>query len=478
MILADDTGYGDPPCYHPASLVPMANVDRLAREGTRFTDAHSASALCTPSRYALLTGRYHWRTPRARVLVMPYEPPILEPERPTLPRLLQEAGYATACVGKWHLGFRYPQRGVPDAFTTVEAEIDFTRPLEGGPCDVGFDTFFGTAGCSTSDPPYAFIEDRHTVGVPSVPSTPALERLPGFYPGLMVEGWDEEGVDAKHVEAALAFVDRHRATRPDDPFFLYLALSAPHNPWLPPEHVRGASDEGPRGDMNALVDWCVGRIADALDERGLADDTLLVFTSDHGPMRGENGQASAGPLRGLKNTVFEGGHRVPFVARWPARIPAGRVSDELVCLADVYATLADLLGVPLGEDAAEDSFSVLPALLGERTEAALRPLLITDAAGPDGAIGDVAVREGDWKLILLARADDDTLAPRREAVEDALDGTLLFDLGADPSERINVAGEHPEMVARLRQHLERARLRGTRLQDDPSDPGARRGGTA
>lgn len=474
VILADDTGYGDPPSYNPYSRDPMPNVDALARDGVRFTDAHSASALCTPSRYALLTGRYHWRSPRERVLVMPYEPPIIEPWRPTLPRLLGRAGYRTACIGKWHLGFRYPRRGDRSEFTTVEAEIDFTRPLQGGPCEVGFDTFFGTAGCSTSDPPYCFIEDRHTVGVPSIASDEALHRLPGFYPGLMVEDWDEEGADLRHVEKAIEFIDHHRSSRPDDPFFLYLALSAPHNPWLPPEFTRGASAEGPRGDMNVLVDWCVGRIVAALDERGLRDDTLLVFTSDHGPMRGENGHASAGALRGLKNTVFEGGHRVPFIVRWPGHTVAGTTSNELICLSDLYATAADLLGADVGEDA-EDSFSIVPALWPDREDRAatagpLRPHLISDAAGLDGAVGDVAVRQGRWKLIILARNDHGAIAARREPVDDAQDGMLLFDLGADPGERLNVASENAHVVTRLRNLLARTRARGARFLDDDTEP--------
>ena len=469
VILTDDTGYGDPPCYNPDSLIPMPHVDQLARDGARFTDAHGTSALCTPSRYAILTGRYHWRTPRTHYLVNPYEPPILEPSRPTLPRLLGDAGYGTACVGKWHLGLRYPARDTDDGFTNDESAIDFTRPLDNGPLDVGFDRFFGTAGCSTSDPPYCFIEDRHTVGVPSIPSPDDLNQLPGFHPGLMVEDWDEERVDVRHVERAIELIDEHRSTRPADPFFLYLAISAPHDPWLPPDFVRGVSAEGPRGDMNVLVDWCVGRISDALDERGMRDDTLLVFTSDHGAMPGQNGQRSAGSLRGRKNTVFEGGHRVPFIARWPGRIPAGSVSDELICTADLYATLADLLDLPLHDTSAEDSFSVLPALVpGSAGQSGatrpLRPALVSDSGGLDNSpVGDFAIREGRWKLIVLARNEDGELKERRFPVPDALDGVLLFDLVSDPEERTNVAAGNPEIVTHLSRLLEQTRARGARF---------------
>ena len=468
VILTDDTGSGDPPCYNPDSLIPMPHVDQLARDGLRFTDAHGTSALCTPSRYGILTGRYHWRKPRNHYLVNAYEPPLIEPGQPTLPRLLSGAGYGTACVGKWHLGFRYPDKDVEGGFTTNESAMDFTRPLADGPLDAGFDVFFGTAGCSTSDPPYCFIEGRHTVVVPSEPSPEELNEIPGFHPGVMVEDWDEERVDVRHVERAIEFIDQHRSERPDDPFFLYLAISAPHDPWLPPDFVRGVSQEGPRGDMNVLVDWCVGRISDALDERGMRDNTLLIFTSDHGAMAGENGQRSAGSLRGRKNTVFEGGHRVPFIARWPGRIPAGSVSDELICTADLYATLADLLDVALDDASAEDSFSVLPALVpGSPSRSGakpLRPVLVSDSGGLNNSpIGDFAIREGRWKLHLLARNPDGTLAARRLPVPDALDGTLLFDLESDPAEQINVAADNPQIVTHLSNLLDRTRTRGARF---------------
>lgn len=469
LILTDDTGYGDPPCYNPDSLVPMPHVDRLAQDGARFTDAHGTSALCTPSRYGILTGRYHWRKPRSHYLVNPYEPPLLEPSRATLPQLLSSAGYGTACVGKWHLGLRYPARGAEGGFTSEESSIDFTRPLDNGPLDVGFDRFFGTAGCSTSDPPYCFIEGRHTMGVPSLPSPDDLNQLPGFHPGLMVEDWDEERVDVRHIERAIEFIDEHHTARPTDPFFLYLALSAPHDPWLPPDFVRGVSAEGPRGDMNVLVDWCVGRISDALDERRMREDTLLIFTSDHGAMPGQNGQRSAGRLRGRKNTVFEGGHRVPLIARWPGRIPPGSVSDELICTADLYATFADLLDVPLDDASAEDSFSALSALVpGSGRASPSRPVLVSDSGGlGNSPVGDFAIREGRWKLIVLARSDDGGIAARRFPVPDALDGVLLFDLGSDPEERTNVAAGNPEIVAHLSDLLEQTRARGARFLDDP-----------
>jgi len=462
LILADDTGYGDPRCYNPASLVPTPNIDRLAAEGTRFTDAHSQSAICTPTRYGLLTGRYYWRTPKKHALVMPYEPPVIEPDRETLPRLLGRVGYTTACIGKWHLGLSYPARS--GGLTQDESAIDFSQPLASGPRDCGFDYFFGTAGCSTSDPPYAFIENRHTVGIPTVQSTDELHALPGFYPGLMTPDWVEEDVDDRLVEKAIDFVRSAEA-----PFFLYLPVSAPHNPWLPPDHTKGRSKEGPRGDMNVLVDWSVGRIYDALAEQGILDDTLFIFTSDNGPMRGENGQKSAGALRGYKNTAFEGGHRVPFVARWPGRIAAGEVSDELICLTDLPATLAALVDVEI-PGSFEDSHDVLDALLhgadSRDTDAAVpdpaRPTLVSDTGGFASTTGDFAIRWDRWKLIILARDDNDELAKRRQPVPDAVHGRLLFDLRDDPSEQNNLVAERPTLATWLETVLEDVKRSGSR----------------
>ncbi len=459
LILADDTGYGDPPCYNPDSLVPMPNVDRLAAEGARFTDAHSQSAICTPTRYGILTGRYYWRTPKKHSLVMPYEPPVIEPGRPTLPKVLVSAGYQTACIGKWHLGFFYPDKS--GRLTQEESEIDFSKPLAGGPVDCGFDSFFGTAGCSTSDPPYAFIENRHTVGIPTVPSTEELHKLPGFYPGLMVPDWTEPDVDERLIEKAAEFI--HSAT---EPFFLYLPISAPHNPWWPPEHARGKSREGARGDMNVLVDWCVGRVYEELEKAGILGETLLIFTSDNGPMRGENGQKSAGDLRGYKNTPFEGGHRIPFIARWPGTIPAGTTSDELICLTDMLATFASIAGAEL-PDGVEDSHDVTNALLSVGPSA--RPTLASDTGGFASKTGDFAIRCGRWKLILLARDDNDELAARRQPVTDAVDGRLLFDLESDPAEEHNLASQRPQLADWLEQVLADVKANGSRTVS-PSIP--------
>ncbi len=460
IILADDTGYGDVGCYNAESKIPTPHIDRLADEGLRLTDAHSPSALCTPTRYGLLTGRYYWRTPKKHSLVMPYEGPVIEADRPTLGSMLRSRGYATACVGKWHLGLRYPAaEGTDEKYTQTEADIDFARPLDGGPTELGFDYFFGTAGCSTSDSPYCFIENDRTVGIPSVPSTEDLHALPGFYPGLMAPDWSETEVDATFVEKSVAFIDRHLSRNPDQPFFLYHALSAPHIPWLVPEFLLGASDEGPRGDMNVLVDWCVGQLRDALETRGVLDDTLLIFTSDNGPQRGENGHSSAGPYRGLKNSAFEGGHREPFVARWPGKIPAGAASDEPICLTDMMATLAELTGEPMPAGAGPDSFSIAPALLGAGPCEG-RPAMIADTGGYAAKVADFAIRRGKWKLVVPAPSHGGHVPKRMQSEIAPGSDPLLFDLDSDPGERDDLHSQYPTVAAELLCLLEQIKQRG------------------
>lgn len=453
FIMADDMGWGDVGRNNPESRVPTPAIDRIAEEGTRFTDAHSSCALCTPTRYGLLTGRYYWRTPKKHALVMPYQPPTIETDRPTIGTVLKQAGYATALVGKWHLGLLYPTKdGAPTPYTEVEADVDFTKPIDGGPIELGFDYFFGTAGCSTSDSPYCFIENDHTVGIPSVPSTEDLHALPGFWPGLMAPDWSEEDCDPILVGKAVDYIDDRVANHPDDPFFLYLALSAPHNPWVMPEFCAGVSDDGPRGDMNVLVDWCVGQIRDALEQRGALDDTLFIFTSDNGPQynTGKTGHRACGPYRGHKNTAFEGGHREPFIARWPGKVAAGVVRDEIVCLTDMMATFAELTGVELFEGAGEDSFSVLSAILGTG-ECEPRPAMINDTGGHYATVGDFALRRGDWKLIIEQPKKDETEEKR-----------YLFNLADDIAEERNLYDEQPERVKELEDLLETLKQTGSR----------------
>ena len=456
FILADDMGWGDVEANNPDSLIPTPNINRLAREGVAFSDAHSGGALCTPSRYGILTGRYYWRTYKKHALVMPYDPPVIPPERLTWSRMMQERGYTTAFIGKWHLGLWYPRKeleGFRRQYTMNEAEIDFEKPVVGGPRDLGFDYFFGTAGCSTSDAPYCFIRNDRFVGVPSIPTPEAMNAMPGVYPGLMVPDWDQERVDATFVQESVDFIGRQVETKPQEPFFLLLALSAPHIPWVNPEFTRGASREGPRGDLCALVDWCVGEVRKALEEKGVLDDTILIFASDNGARVGENGQASNGPFRGRKNTAYEGGHRIPFMARWPGRIEAGRSCPDPVSLNDMMATFADLLDYPLPEDAADDSFNILPAVLGTGRSASARPALIADTGGHSSDMGDFSLRRDQWKLIEFNSLDEDG---RHEVRHE------LYNLAEDPYETQDQAENQSEIREELIRLLEASKKTGLR----------------
>ena len=466
-ILADDMGYGDVGCYNPQSKIPTPYMDRLAREGMRFTDAHSPSAVCTPTRYGVLTGRYCWRTELKSHVLFNYELPLIEPERMTVASLLKRCGYHTGCFGKWHLGLGWGVKdgevfdfdlplpwpgGSPDP--VEEDKIDFSKPIAGGPVELGFDRFYGTSGCSTAQPPYCFIDQDQTVGIPSVQKP---VEMAGGRRGLMVPDWDHKEADPIFTEKAVAYIEE-RAKDEDTPFFLYLAASAPHEPCTVacvPEFLRGASEAGPRGDMVALFDWMVGQVMDALDRCGLADDTLVLVTSDNGALPGCNGRTyghkSCGDWRGFKGFIWEGGHREPFIARWPGVVAPNSVCDALVGLQDFMATVADIVGESLPEDAGEDSASFLPALMGENE-------LVRNDLIHHSCMGVFSIRRGDWKLIV----DCDNSGDMGRGV-DGCAGTgpvpgargQLYHMGDDPFESYNQFGREPGIVREFREMVER-----------------------
>lgn len=458
LILADDLGWGDVGAYDPDSLIDTPHLDRLAREGTRLTAAHSPSAVCTPTRYGLLTGRYCWRTRLKRSVFLGFSPALIDPERLTLADLFREAGYATACIGKWHLGLDWHLKGggrVPHDHFRDGSRIDFERPFDGGPLELGFDHLFGCAACPTTDPLYAFLRGDRTVGVPDVEwpgqgSEDPHELDVSWRPGIATEGWSHEQVDPTFVEEALRWLE---STEEDRPRFLYLALSAPHAPWLPPEVTRGTTEEGARGDMVALADWAVGQVLTALEEEGRLDDTLVLFTSDNGPRIGLNGHASAGPWRGYKSHTWEGGHRVPFLVRWPGRAPAGAVRDELFSLTDVLASCAALLDEELPDDAGEDSLDLSALWLGEEPSAPREAVL------SHSVHGHFSLQRGRWKLIVGTEGSGGWVPPRDDARFDP-DEVQLYDLEEDPAETTDLADDEPEVVAGLRALLERYRAEG------------------
>ena len=460
-IMADDMGYGDVGIYNSDSKIPTPNMDRLAREGRRFTDAHSSSAVCTPSRYSVLTGRYCWRTRLKRGVNGGFSLPLIDPARTTVASLLKRRGYRTAAVGKWHVGLEWqPLEGHEKDFDPEnwedEGYVDYTKPIIGGPLSLGFDTFFGIAG-SLDMPPYCFIENDRVVGVPSVEKSP---YNPQQRQGPMTPGWRDEECDPTFTEKALAFIESTVDEDPDQPFFLYLTPAAPHRPCMPPDFAKGKSQAGPRGDMVWLVDWIVGQVMVAVERLGKTENTLIIVTSDNGARPSDvdglmHGHQSCGELRGFKGDIWEGGHREPLIARWPRVIEPDTVADETVCLADLLATCAAILGEALPNQTAEDSFDLLPLLESE-----------SEARGTRGAVihhsldGMFSVRQGRWKLILgLGSGGFSTPQRGYSAFPDAPQGQL-YDMIDDWQEQHNLWNERPEVVKRLTALLEEYRRSG------------------
>ncbi|MCX7886281.1 MAG: arylsulfatase [Verrucomicrobiae bacterium] len=464
IILADDLGYGDLGCYNPRSKIPTLHLDRLARDGIRLTDAHAPAALCTPTRYGLLTGRYPWRAPQVGNVGI-WGKPVIPRGRLTLPKLLQQHGYMTACIGKWHLGWEWPTRdgNRPKTARDGTCNVDFTQPIREGPTTRGFDYYFGT--CVPNFPPYCFIENDRTAGIPSEAST-EFE-----FPGPKAPGWEQREILPVLTHMAVRYIEA--AARCGKPFLLYFSLTSPHHPVVPTLEFRGRSRAGDYGDFVAQTDWSVGQVLAALEREKFADNTLVVFTSDNGPeitrIRADGfklmeigaydriqryGHASMGELRGTKCEAWEGGHRVPFLARWPGKIPAGTVSDQLFCLTDLFATAAAILGVPLPDNVAEDSFNALPVLFGGNAE---RDHLVSM-----GVRDNLAVRQGDWVWINARagfNAEPDWFRLQRGYEANPFPGQL-YNLQEDLSQRHNRFADQPQKVNELQALLEKLRQQG------------------
>jgi arylsulfatase A len=448
VVLADDLGYGDVQCYNPArGKIATPAIDGLAAQGMRFTDGHSSSGVCSPSRYTLLTGRYHWRTRLQNGIVGEFGPPLIAPDRLTIAGLAKQHGYHTACIGKWHLGWDWARRTDDGGRKTADggrtAAIDYAKPIAGGPTTRGFDSYFGTD--VPNWPPYCFIENDRTVGQPTEPLPKALlgNNL-ASKPGPMVPGWRLEEILPSLERRACDFI-AGAAAKPE-PFLLYMPLTAPHTPLAVAPEWRGRSGLGTYADFVMQTDATVGRVLEALDRSGAASNTLVFFTSDNGcapyigvPEMEKRGHFPSGPLRGYKSSVWEGGHRVPFVARWPGVVAAGTICTQLVHQADLLATLADVLGAKLPENAGEDSFSLLPLLRGGDQPTRSHAI----SCGANGVPG---LRSEGWKYI-------PGKAPQ------------LYHLAADVAETNNLAAAEAARVNAMRGLLEKL------ITDGRSTPG-------
>jgi arylsulfatase A len=477
LILADDLGYGDVSCYNSEAKVATPNLDRLAAEGMRFTDAHSPSTVCTPTRYSIMTGRMAFRTGYRGVFSGVGGPCLIEEERLTLPGMLRNQGYATAMFGKWHIGLTFHDdqgKAIHSGDLESVKRVDFTQSIPDAPIHRGFDQFYGTACCPTTDWLYAFIDgDR----IP-VPPTQQLDPKPlpkHVYStdnrrGMIAPDFDLETVDLEFLKKSQLFLRNHQRNNPEKPFFLFHSMQAVHLPSFPAKQFQGKTNAGPHGDFIYEMDWIVGELLKTLEELQIADNTLVIFASDNGPetistlaMRRDYGHDGARPWRGVKRDAWEGGHRTPFIVRWPGKVPAAAVSDQLLSLTDVMATCAAAIETPLPNDAAEDSHSLLPVLLGTQGDDPLRPYLLQQTwtlklsirRGPwkyldhQGSGGNDYAGDGPWSMKPYALTEEEPDSPGQ-----------LYNLTADPGETTNLYSQHPQIVAELKTLLDTSRASG------------------
>ena len=473
IILTDDLGYGDVACYNPESKVPTPHLDALAKEGMRFTDAHSPATVCTPTRYALLTGRLSLRTGKFPIFNSLQGPCLIEDERLTLPELLRDAGYATMMSGKWHLGMTfYDKQGeVLSARGSGKVmDADYSHRIDGGPIDHGFDRFYGTANCPATDYLYAYIEDAH------VPNPPTKQIDRDKYPkhpfnfqmrhGYASPDFDASEVDMVFLKKSQAFIREHTEANPKKPFFLYHAMHAVHLPTLPAEQFYGKTDAGPHGDFIYMMDHIVGELMNTLKDTGQADNTLVIFCSDNGP---EVGTAlrmasmfehdAAHPWRGLKRDSWEGGHRTPMIVKWPGKVEAGTTSDQLISLLDIFATSAAIVGKDYPNDAGEDSYNMLPVFLGKQGDKLVRPYLIQQ-----GHHDSVCIRMGQWKYLPHQGSGSTNYTKKKSGKEGPVHLLLpeqdphapgqLYNLADDPGETTNLYSKHPDIVKQLKDRLD------------------------
>ncbi len=474
FILADDLGYGDLSSQNNFSKIPTPRMDQLASQGMRFTDAHSNSSVCTPTRYGVLTGRYAWRTRLESGVLWGYSRPLIDQNRMTVASMLKDDDYNTACIGKWHLGLGWQtksgeqgpwesQQDTPESQWTA-AGIDFTKPLTEGPLTVGFDYFYGIPA-SLDMVPYCYIENDQVVEPPTQEIEEGDPAEDGWWrPGPIAPGFSHIDTLPHLTGKAVDYINSQAES--DTPFFLYFPLTAPHVPIAPIDEVHGKSEAGGYGDFVYQVDQTVGAVMDALEQNGMTDNTLIILTSDNGShtrtkrdrtiysvLKYYDHNPSNG-FRGIKGDAWDGGHRIPFIARWPAVITPGSYSNETICLTDFMRTCASIIGHQLPADAAEDSYDLLSLFKGERHHTPLREATIHHSLD-----GMFAVRSGPWKLI-LGRGSGGFTDPRRREIAAGEPEAQLYNLNIDIGEENNLVENYPGVVAELTAILEKYQKSG------------------
>ncbi|AWV97653.1 sulfatase family protein [Arcticibacterium luteifluviistationis] len=459
FILADDMGYGDVSSFNENSKIQTPNIDKLGEQGVKFTDAHTSSAVCTPTRYGVLTGRYNWRSRLKQGVLFGYDKALISQNRKTLPSFLQDNGYKTAGIGKWHLGWDWKN---------IEAgkdSIDYSQSVENGPSTLGFDYFYGFNG-SLDMPPYVWVENDKPTMVPTK-STVNKGKQSWWREGLTSDDFSHELVLPHITDKTISYIEEN--ANKDKPFFVYMPLPAPHTPILPTEEFRGKSGLNDYGDFVIMVDALVGRIMASLEEQGIADNTILIFTADNGCSNqadfdelATKGHDPSYVYRGHKADIFEGGHRVPYVVRWPNKVKPGK-SDQLVCTTDLFATLADVLDVPLEDNAAEDSFSFL-SLLNVPTNKPKRTSIIHHSIN-----GSFAYRKAEWKTIFCPDSGGwSAPKPGSDGIEN-LPPFQVYNLTNDAAEEKNLFEQNPEVFAQHKKELADIILNGRSTPGTPQE---------
>jgi len=461
-ILADDLGYGDVSVYNPTGKIATPNIDKLASQGMRFTDAHSPSSVCTPTRYSLMTGRYPWRSRLPVGVLRGYSRTLIEEDRPTVASLLKSHGYETGVIGKWHLGLDWTLNAENQALATNEnygivtemdpKHIDFTKEAAKGPNTVGFNYSY-ILPASLDMPPYCYLENQKLTE-PLTSYTDGNKLKSGYTgpfwrEGKMTPSFDFHQVLPNFIQRATGFIKKQSKEKP---FFLYLPMPAPHTPWVPTENYKGKSKAGEYGDFVQQVDGAIGEILKTLQDAGLSENTIVIFASDNGPYWRQNfveqfGHKAAGEFRGMKGDAFEGGHRIPFIVRWPGKVKANSVSNATTTLANLMATCQQIVGETNPIYNTEDSYSILDILLGKAKIVASQPAVVHSSS-----IGYFAIRKGDWKLIEGLGSGGFTEPRKVDATEEKPAGQL-YNLATDISETEDVYARYPDKVKELTQLL-------------------------
>ncbi len=476
VILADDLGYGDISIYHENNKIKTPNIDRIASEGIMFTDAHTPSSVCTPTRYGLLTGRYSWRSKLKSGVLTGKSKALIPNFRSTIASILQKKGYNTAFIGKWHLGWDWALKDSTDktgaGWNAKDfVNIDFSKPVANTPNDLGFDYSYGHSG-SLDMAPYVYVENGMATAIPDT-STVNTGKYSWWRKGPTSKDFNHEDVTPNFFRRAMEFIKKKSTER--HPFFLYLALPSPHTPILPTEKWKGKSGLNPYGDFMLMIDDYVGKLLGEIAEEGINDNTLIIFTSDNGCSPAakidelvQKGHHPNSIYRGHKADIFEGGHRVPFIARWPKKIKKASTSDETICLTDLMATFADIVDHKLKDNEGEDSYSLMPIFEKKNINRPFREATVHHSIN-----GSFAIRKNEWKLIMCPGSGGwSHPKPNNKEAIDSLPKIQLYNLSVDPKESNNLESSKPEKVEELKQLLAKYITEGRSTPGSPqkNDP--------